>query len=58
LPELNYIYIVEGFRQYGDSWIEDIFDSEEKASNYIKSKTDNLGEDDDLILTIKIYMVK
>ena len=53
------VFIVEAFRQYGDSWIEDVFDSQEKATAFCKERTDGeLMTDDDLMFMISKRDVK
>jgi hypothetical protein len=53
------VYIVEGMRQYGDSWIELIFDTNEKAVAYIDKRYAEAdpAEDDDLILFVTVKEV-
>ena len=57
---MNSVWIVLGFRAYGDSWIEDIFDSKEKADNYILNREIRIDpiEDNDLMFMLEEREVK
>lgn len=52
------VFIVEAFRQYGDGWITDVFDSRSKAKSYIADRTANLDPEDDLMFMITTREVK